>query len=165
MSSGKKTLFTILIVFCFCLIIATCQSKPKGVVVTGIQVIAPTQKYIFKTSTPGFTTITGSLVVLDPTKTLPAPDDAIYLVEIDQSQGGAFMPQIEKGKSLQAEVYEVTGEFTFINVKQGTYIVMVRTMAGSDITIHFFRKSDLATVTVKDTDKDKVIAIGELSLP
>jgi hypothetical protein len=120
----------------------------------------------FRTSQPGTSTLHGKLVVLDPSL-LPAHDDAIYLVPIDQDNSGVpAIPQFTKGEVPQADVDERTGEFMFTDIKVGHYVVMVETMGGAQIPARTMDKSrNLVVVKVDDTFLNKITEIGTMSLP
>jgi len=123
------------------------------------------EPYIFKTSQPGTATLKGILAVLDPVVMMPAPDDAIYLVPLeDGEQGPSTVPPIEKGKTPQADVDERTGEFVFTNIKPGQYAVVVITLGGSEIPVRVFETNNLAIVTIQESDLDNTIDLGHLAL-
>jgi hypothetical protein len=105
-------------------------------------------------------------VVLDPTM-LPAQNDAIYLVPIDQDNPGVLaIPQFTEGKVPQADVNEPTGEFMFTDIKPGRYIVVVVTMGGTQIPARTMDEShNLVVVKVDETFLDKITEIGTMSLP
>jgi hypothetical protein len=154
------------LVFLLASSLASCRGNNNSSI-SGVKVTAPTfpSPYRFKTSNPGMATVAGTLVVINPLTTAPAPNDSIYLVTVDQSQGGLVMPEIETGNSIQADVNEQTGDFVFINVKPGSYIIMVKTLAGAEMPVHKMHENTLGVVTVTDADKDKIVPAGILSLP
>jgi hypothetical protein len=127
----------------------------------------PTKEpYIFKTSQPGTATLHGNLVVIDPS-TLPAKDDPIYLVPINQDSPVVLaIPQFTKGKIPQADVDERTGEFMFTNIKVGRYVVVVVTIDGAQIPARTMDEShNLVIVRVDETFLDKITNIGTMNLP
>ena len=136
--------------------------------VTNVPMSLPTtmEPYIFRTSQPGTATLHGNLVVLDPTM-LPAQNDAIYLVPIDQDNPGVLtIPQFTEGEVPQADVDEHTGEFMFTDIQTGRYIVMVVTMGGAQIPVHTMDEShNLVVIKVDETFLDQITEIGTMSLP
>lgn len=170
--AGKMLM--LLIIFYF---LTACQKTevsltPKtGIIdiqVTNVPIPLPTtiQPYIFRTSQPGTATLHGDLVVLDPV-TIPAHDDAIYLVPIDQDSPGVLaIPQFTKGEVPQADVDERSGEFMFTDIKAGRYVVVVVTMGGAQIPARTMDGSrNLVIVKVDETFLDKITEIGTMSLP
>ena len=124
------------------------------------------EPYVFKTSQPGTATLHGNLIALDPS-TVPAMDDAIYLVPIDQNSPGVLtIPQFTKGEVPQADVDERNGEFMFTDIKVGRFVVVVVTAGGAQIPARTMDESrNLIIVKVDETYLDKITEIGKMSLP
>jgi hypothetical protein len=137
--------------------------------VTNVPISLPTtsEPYIFRTSQPGTAMLHGNLVVLDPSMMLPAHNDAIYLVPIDQdSPDVSAIPQFTEGEVPQADVDERTGEFMFTDIKAGRYVVVIVTMGGAKIPARAMDESrNLVVVKVDETYLNKITEIGTMSLP
>ena len=168
-----KLLTLLLILFFFTACQQTKVSPTPNIGIIDIQVTnvsrsLPTtmEPYKFRTSQPGTATLHGNLVVLDPT-TLPAQNDAIYLVPIDQDNPGVLaIPQFTEGEVPQADVNEPTGEFMFTDIKPGRYVVVIVTIGGAQIPARAMNESrNLVVVNVDETFLDKITEIGTMSLP
>lgn len=141
---------------------------PNGASITSVQVTsAPgaVHTFDFPVSDPGFTTITGELLVLSPDVMLPAENDAIFLVPIDSNEMVSGVPVFEVGKVPQATVDETTGRFVFNNISTGQYMVMVLTMSQSQIPPRNYENEGFSIVNITDQDKDKTIDLGYLRFP
>lgn len=124
------------------------------------------EPYNFKPSDAGTVTLHGHLAVLDPVTILPGPDDAIYLVPMnDTGDGATTIPQFTVGEVPQAEVDERTGEFTFQNIQPGRYAVVVLTKGGSQIPAKMMDTGSLAIITVDKASIDQTVELGTLRLP
>jgi hypothetical protein len=132
----------------------------------GSEVTGPTlEPYAFRTSQPGTATLRGFLLVLDPMVLVPGLDDAIYLVPLTDNEGGpSTIPPIERGKVPQADVDERTGEFVFTDIRPGQYAVVIVTTGDSEVPARVYETSNLAIVTIKESDLDKTIDLGHLVL-
>ena len=172
MKAGKLLLLPLALFF-----LTSCQntkaSSTPDTVVSDIQItnvpMSPSitmEPYIFRTSQPGTATLHGNLIVLDPS-TIPANDDAIYLVPMDQNGPGVLtIPQFTKGEVPQADVDERTGEFMFTDIKVGRYVVVAVTVGGAQIPARTMDGSrNLVIVKVDETYLDKITEIGKMSLP
>ena len=172
----KKTgkLLTLLLIMFFLTACQQTKVSPTpniGIIdiqVTNVPMSLPTtmEPFIFKTSQPGTATLHGNLVVLSPS-TLPAQNDAIYLVPIGQgSPSVSGIPQFTEGEVPQADVDERTGEFMFTDIKADRYVVVVVTMGGAQIPARVMDESrNLVVVKVDETFLDKITEIGTMSLP
>ncbi len=153
------------------LIISGCSSAasetPRQVTISNVQVqiSTPTQPYAFKTSDPGTITIHGTLVVLDPTSMMPSPDNGIYLVPMPTDQANTSIPQFEVGTVPQAEVDEISGEFSFTNIQPGQYAVVVMTPSGSQIPVRYQENQSYAIINLDASQKDTTVDLGHLTLP
>lgn len=168
-NADKVYILIIGIVFQF--ILTACQetiaNPPRDVTVSDITINIPgptLEPYIFKTPVPGTASIHGILLVLNPMSMIPAMEDAIYLVPIDDA-GISTIPQFEPGTVPQAEVDERNGEFMITNVQPGQYAVVVITEGGSQIPARFYNVGDYAIFTIDDSQIDMVFELGSLSLP
>jgi len=124
------------------------------------------EPYTFKTSEAGTVTLHGMLAVMDPTSILPGPDDAIFLVPMnDAGPGATTIPQFTVGEVPQADVDERTGEFTFQNIQPGRYAVVVLTKGGSQIPAKMLDDGSLAIITVDKSSLDQTMELGTLRLP
>lgn len=139
----------------------------REVSITNIQIatVTPTQPYSFRKSDPGYITIRGSLIVLDPMSIVPSPDDGIFLVPMPIDQPISSVPQFEVGQVPQADVDEVSGEFTFTNIEPGQYAVVVITAGGSQFPVRYSENGNYAIFTVDASQKDTTVDIGHLTLP
>jgi hypothetical protein len=152
------------------LFITACQgttpTPDREISASDVQIIVatPTEPFPFKTSEPGTVAAHGMLLVLDPMTLVPAPDDAIYLVEIPEA-GISSIPQFEEGTVPQAEVDETTGEFMFTNLVPGHYAVVVVTRGGAQIPSRYFETGNFAIFKVEESQADTVLELGKLSLP
>lgn len=122
------------------------------------------EPFVFQTAEPGGITVHGSLAVLDPTVLVPAKDDAIYLVQLQDGASIATIPPIVEGQSIKAEVDERTGEFVFINVPQGQYAVVVVTINGTQVPVRYYDTANFAIIKITEEDGGKTIEIGDLAL-
>ena len=130
------------------------------------QSINAEEEYLFKTSEPGFFTISGILTLMDPMLVLPTGDDGIYLVPIDEQSGSlSTIPQFEEGTVPQADVDERTFEFVFTNIEPGQYAVVVLSRNGPQVPARFLENESLAIFTIEDTDDPREIDIGNLMVP
>lgn len=120
--------------------------------------VATYQPYVFKTSTPGSATIHGVLLVTDPMLSRPQENDAIYLVPL-VGQDVMSIPSFEVGKVPQAEVDEITGEFSFTNIKPGRYAVVVLTVGDAQLPARYYEKEGFVILNVKDTDLGQTIEL------
>ena len=135
-------------------------SSPPG---PGIPTLEP---YVFSTSEPGYVTLRGRLIVLDPRSILPAPDDAIYLVPLDADVPISTIPLFEEGDDItQVDVDERTGEFVFVNVSPGRYAVVAITISGTQFPTRKMDGGNLAIFDVTETDMDNTMELGDLTLP
>ena len=124
------------------------------------------EPFTFKSSEPGTVTLHGHLAVLDPVTILPGPDDAIFLVPMNDTGAGATtIPQFSVGEVPQAEVDERTGEFTFQNIQPGRYAVVILTKGGSQIPAKMMDTGSLAVITVDKASIDQTVELGTLRLP
>lgn len=124
------------------------------------------EPFTFKPSDAGTVTLHGHLAVLDPVTMLPGPDDAIFLVPMNQTGAGATtIPQFTVGEVPQAEVDERTGEFTFQNIQPGRYAVVILTKGGSQIPAKMMDTGSLAIITVDKSSIDQTVELGTLRLP
>jgi len=124
------------------------------------------EPFTFKASESGTVTLHGHLAVLDPVTILPGPDDAIYLVPMnDTSEGANTIPQFTVGEVPQAEVDERTGEFTFQNIQPGRYAIVILTKGGSQIPAKMMDTGSLAIITVDKASIDQTVELGILRLP
>jgi len=122
--------------------------------------------FIFKTSEPEMVTITGELIVLDPSVMLPDPNDGIFLVRINQDSGNiTSIPLIDHKIDYRAEVDERNGEFVFTNIQPGLYAVVILTTNGFEVPAHFYQDNGIAFVDLKESDRDQVINLDYLSIP
>ena len=139
----------------------------REVSISNVQIatITPTPPYAFVKSDPGYTTLHGMMVVLDPISMVPAQDDGIYLVPMSADQPISGIPQFEIGKVPQAEVDEISGEFTFTNIEPGQYAVVVLTEGGSQIPVRYSESGNYAIITVDASQKDTTVDMGYLTLP
>jgi hypothetical protein len=112
----------------------------------------------FKTSQPGTATVHGYLLVTDPMQSRPTPDDGIFLVPL-AGEGVMSIPPFKVGDVPEAEVNEMTGEFSFADIKPGRYAVVVLTVGDAQIPAHLFSNKSIAIVNVKDTDLGKTIEL------
>jgi hypothetical protein len=116
------------------------------------------QPYLFKTSVPGSATVHGVLLVTDPMQSRPQDDDAIFLVPL-VGEDVMSIPPFKVGEVPQAEVDEVTGEFTFTNIKPGRYAVVVLTVGEAQIPARFYDKDGFAILNVEDSHLDQTIEL------
>lgn len=122
--------------------------------------------YEFQTSEAGYSTLHGMLVVLDPLSIIPAPDDAIFLVELDPNVPVSTIPTFDEDDDLpRADVDERTGEFVFTNVKPGRYAVVVVTRGGTQIPSRKMEDGSYGIFDVTEENQDQVIELGTLTLP
>jgi hypothetical protein len=122
------------------------------------------EPYKFKTSDPGFATLEGLLLVMDPLLALPDANDAIFLVPLDSNEGVVTIPQFVVGEVPQADVDERTGDFRFTNIKPGRYVVVVLTTGGTQIPVHFDGSGSLAIIKIEEPDIDTTIKLDNLRL-
>ena len=121
---------------------------------------------VFMTSEPDFITVHGTLFVMNPTTTIPGNDDPIYLIPLPTGdQNISTIPPIKDSGALQAQVDEGSGEFMFINVKPGQYVVVVREKSGAEIPARFIDQDSMAIVTLKESDLNQTIDLGNLRFP
>jgi hypothetical protein len=124
------------------------------------------EPYVFITSEPGYATLFGRLIVLDPRAIVPAPDDAIYLVELDPDAPISTIPMFEEGDDIpQADVDERTGEFVFVNVEAGRYAVVAVTMGGTQFPTRMWEDGSYAIFDITEEDMDQEVDLGDLTLP
>jgi hypothetical protein len=122
------------------------------------------EPYNFKTSDPGFVTVEGLLLVIDPNLALPDANDAIFLVPLDSKEGIVTIPEFVVGEVPQADVDERTGDFRFTNIEPGRYAVVVLTTGGSQIPARFFESGSLAIFNIEESDIDTTIKLDHLQL-
>lgn len=128
--------------------------------------MTPTEPLIFKTSEPGKITIHGILLVLDFSLMIPDPNDAIFLVPMDESGGNvSTIPQFTIGNVPQAEVDERNGEFYFTNIEPGLYAVVVLTKGGAQIPTRNFDDGSYAIIDIQGKDRDQTVELDFLTLP
>jgi hypothetical protein len=123
------------------------------------------EPYSFRTSQAGTITVHGTLIVLDPMTILPAPNDAIYLVEIPADQPISGIPPFEPGTVPQADVDERTGEFVFTDIQPGQYAVVVETRGGAQFPTRYQETQTYAIFTLEESQIDTTVELGSLTLP
>jgi hypothetical protein len=127
--------------------------------------VGPTfEPYDFRESDPGFATLHGHMVVLDPLTILPASNDAIYLAPMPE-EDLTTIPQFIEGEVPQADVDERTGEFVFTNIKPGTYAVVVLSKGGTQFPTRKMADNTFAIFTIDQADIDNIVELGNLSIP
>ena len=158
-------------------VLAACSSDQPSPTVSQSEVVQiqiatkpaiPTMEpYEFATSKTGYATLQGKLIVLDPQSILPAPDDAIYLVELDPAAPISNIPQFDKNddEAPQADVDERTGEFVFINIQPGRYAVVAVTKAGTQFPTRKFEDGSYSIFDILEADMDQVVDLSDLTLP
>lgn len=119
---------------------------------------AAAEPYVFKTSEPGTATLHGVLLVTDPMQSRPKDADSLYLVPL-AGEDVMTIPPFEVGKVPQAEVNELTGEFTFTNIAPGRYAVVVLTAGDAQIPARFFEQGSFAIVRVEESDLGQTIEL------
>jgi hypothetical protein len=122
------------------------------------------EPYHFKSSNPGFVTVEGLLLVIDPNLALPDANDAIFLVPLNSKEGIVTIPEFVIGEVPQADVDERTGDFRFTNIVPGRYAVVVLTTGGSQIPARFFESGSLAIFNIEESDIDTTIKLDHLQL-
>lgn len=153
------------------LILTACQGNQatptRDITAVDIQVSLPTPTlavYVFKTSEPGTAAVHGMLVVLNPLGTIPASDDAVYLVPLPD-ENISTIPQFDSSTAIQAEVNEVSGEFMITNLLPGSYAVIVQTKGGAQIPSRFYPSGNFAIFTITPEQIDTIVELDKLSLP
>jgi len=122
------------------------------------------EPYPFKESDPGFATIDGYLLVIDPNLALPDANDAIFLVPLNSEEGIVTIPEFVVGEVPQAEVDERTGDFRFTNIKPGKYAVVILTTGSSQIPARFYKSGSLAIFTIEESDIDTTVKLDDIRL-
>lgn len=120
--------------------------------------VAQLEPYVFKTSSPGTATLHGILLVTDPMLSRPQDEDAIYLVPL-VGEDVMTIPPFKVGEVPQAEVNEVTGEFTFTDIQPGRYAVVVLTVGDAQIPARFYEKNSFAIINIEDSDLGQTIEL------
>jgi hypothetical protein len=170
----KKIIFVTAILMIFISGCSQLQVETPTVTPKPTDTIAPSQAqieqteevYVFKTSQPGFFTIKGTLVVMDPMLMFPDLDDGIFLVPMDdQVESLTTVPKFEKGTVPQAEVDEVSGDFAFTNIDPGQYAIVVLTMNGDQVPARFYESESMAILTLEENDETQLIELGNLMFP
>ena len=133
-------------------------------VISTASVVPTFEPYDFRESDPGFATLHGNMVVLDPLTILPGIDDAIYLVPMPE-EDLTTIPQFIEGEVPQAEVDERTGKFVFTNIKPGTYAVVVLSKGGTQFPTHKMADNTYAIFTIDQADIDRIVELGSISVP
>jgi hypothetical protein len=143
------------------------NETPREISVNNVQagLSTPMQPQIFGTSDPGYITVRGVLVVLDPMTMIPAHDDGVYLVPLPSDQSTTEIPQFDVGTVPQAEVDEVVGEFVFTNIEPGQYAVVVLTAGGSQIPVRYSDTGNYAIITFDSSQLNTTVDMGRLTLP
>jgi hypothetical protein len=148
------------------IIVTVLPSSTPATTSQNVQPASPQQQepYKFKTSDPGFATIEGLLLVIDPMLALPDANDAIFLVPLNSEEGVVTIPEFVVGEVPQADVDERTGDFRFTNIKPGKYAVVVLTTGGSQIPVRFDGSGSLAIFTIEESDIDTTVKLDNLRL-
>jgi hypothetical protein len=123
--------------------------------------LTPTQA--LRTSKPGYATITGRLVIVNPHTLLPADEDPLFLVVPDMTKPDYAIPPFKIGEVPRAEVDETDGRFVFTDVEPGTYLIAVMAKNGTIFRARIFSKDDLAIVKV--TQSGQTIDVGNITYP
>jgi hypothetical protein len=167
----KPVLSLFIILVSVAILLVACSQKAsevtRDVTINNVQVTAATatQPYIFKTSEPGSITVLGTLILLNPLTLIPAPEDSVFLVSMPVDQPISGIPQFEVGKVPQAEVDEITGDFVFTNIQPGQYAVVVVTIGGAQIPVHYLGTSNYGIITLDASQVDTTVELGDLTLP
>jgi len=74
------------------------------------------------------------------------------------------IPSFTVGTVPQADVNEITGEFVFVNINPGRYLIVVLTSSGTQIPTKFYGESGFAIIDVKESDLDKTMELDYLQL-
>lgn len=120
----------------------------------------PTPTY---TPRPGFAIIQGVLFLMNPSIIAPR-EDGLYLVHIDD-EALMVVPAVDMETSLQADVDEVTGRFSFADVLPGLYALVAVTDDGQQFSIRKFQTGEVSIISVREEDLDRVVDLGMLRLP
>jgi len=124
------------------------------------------EPYIFRTPEPGTASVHGELLVLDPNLMVPDPDDGIFFVPLSGGNGDiSTIPFFAVGEVPQAEVDERTGEYMFTDIEPGQYAVVVLTRGGAQVPARFFQDGTLAIIEIKQSDRNQLIELDDLSIP
>jgi hypothetical protein len=149
-------------------LLVACQSAAPQVDLSNIQVtVAPQATFVFETPTPGKIAVSGTLLVTSPDNLLPASDDAIFLVPLDETVAGAMtIPSFAIGEVPQADVDETNGTFLFPSIEPGRYALVVVTVSGSQIPARTYgENATLAIFTFTAEQQDTVVELGLLTFP
>lgn len=113
---------------------------------------------------PGFATICGILILMNPALIAPQ-EDGLYLVPINTESGAALIVPTVDETSYRAIVDEVTGHFCFKDIPQGIYVLLAVTDNGSEISVRNFETGQAVIITVTQENLNKVTDIGATRLP
>lgn len=121
--------------------------------------------YVFPTSRPGFGTLHGQLVLVNPVNVAPE-HDGIYLVPIEQSvTDESTVNAVVLDSVPRAFVDETSGEFVVPNVPPGHYLVMVVAQSNTRLLARQMDSSQLAIAIVNESDVNKKVEMGFVRVP
>jgi hypothetical protein len=117
--------------------------------------------YIFPTSKPGFATLSGQLILLDPGTVIA--EDSIYLAPYPEERSD--VPTLGPNNSnYQANVDESTGNFVLTDIPPGRYAIVVRSKTG-EVPAFGWDTEEFVIPTVKESDRGHTIDLGWIYIP
>ncbi len=122
----------------------------------------PSASHVFVKSKPGYATVHGQLVLTNPANLAPQKD-GIFLSHLQE--GATVVPPVATDQAPRSDVDEATGEFIIPNVEPGRYAVVVLTESGLQVPAHLLQADELAIVSVKDSDLNHTIDLGQVRIP
>ncbi len=124
----------------------------------------PTREpFVFPESDPGYATVKGVLLLIDPVNAALTESDSVYLLPVPAGEGIVY-PEFDETTAIRATCDSVAGDFRFLNVPVGTHAMVAFTISGR-ISVSGFAGGGAVLILVTDDDLGTTIDLGQVRVP